>query len=153
MRDTPLGRSSLTATVLADVTLDRAVEHGASHAAFRLHEIRTGQLLLRDAMPHGSNDTTRVGMAVHVSIAGADGFAATTALTRRAAVATADRAATLARISASLRDCPGVRVAEPAHPGVVWSSEYGSTRSTYPSRTASATSADQLSRKSPPAPN
>ncbi len=109
---------------MADAALSRACELGAEHADVRIERI-TGQLLrLRDGELATATDSTTVGLAVRVIVAGTWGFAAHLELTRQSAAATAERAVQVAR---TLRRLNAERVElaeEPVHADGVWVGEY-----------------------------
>jgi TldD protein len=113
----PLGR-------LADAALSAARRHGVEHADVRVERILDQRLALRDGVVATAEDSTTLGLAVRVILDGTWGFAATHELTPDAAAATAGRAVAVARTLRPVRTEPITRVAEPAHAGVSWVSDY-----------------------------
>ncbi|MGH3933314.1 MAG: TldD/PmbA family protein, partial [Pseudonocardiaceae bacterium] len=109
---------------MTDAAISRARELGAEHADVRIERI-TGQLLrLRDGELATAGDSTTVGLAVRVIVAGTWGFAAHLELTPQSAVATAKRAVQVARM---LRQLNAERVElapEPVHVDAVWVGEH-----------------------------
>lgn len=114
---------------LAGAALERATALGASHADFRLERVRGAHWRLRDGRPAGSGDHTDLGIAVRVVHGGAWGFAAGVDLTTDAAAAVAERAVSMARMSARVAAAAGhpdpVELAgEPVYPDAEWVSAY-----------------------------
>ena len=117
---------------LADAALGRALELGASHAAFRLERTRVGQLSLRDARVETTSDSVDLGLAVRVIVDGTWGFAAAGDITVAAAVRVAEQAVAVARVSRRLRAREVVLADEPVHADAVWLSAYDVNPSTWP---------------------
>ena len=88
---------------LADAALSRALDLGASHAAFRLDRTRVGQLGLRDARVETTSDSVDLGLAVRVIVDGTWGFAASGDVTAEAAARVAEQAVAVAGVSRRLR--------------------------------------------------
>jgi TldD protein len=87
---------------LADAALQRARELGASHADFRLERIRGQRIQLRDGRVEGTADDEDCGFAVRVVLDGTWGFAAAADLTPEAAVAAAELAVQVAKVSSAI---------------------------------------------------
>ncbi len=115
---------ALPLEVLADAALQHARTAGAGHADLRVQRMRTGGMLLRDARLSSSSDLTSAGLAVRVLLDGVWGFAATDELTPAAAVATAERALEVARISRPLVAERVELAPEPVHADGRWVSPY-----------------------------
>ncbi len=98
--------------------LDAAMASGASYADVRVREERHRSLTTKNGtLGHAADDDSQ-GIGVRVLLDGAWGFAATDDLSRTAVIATAQRAAAIARASAQVPS-PGLRLApEPAHQAV-----------------------------------
>ncbi|GAB3267777.1 TldD/PmbA family protein [Kineosporia babensis] len=86
--------------------------------------MRTGTMQLRDARLSSSSDVAAAGLAVRVLLDGVWGFAATDELTPAAAVATAERALEVARISRPLVAERVELAPEPVHADARWVSSY-----------------------------
>jgi TldD protein len=109
---------------MADAALTRAAELGASYAAFRLERIRSQAIRVRDSAVEGVNDGDDIGFSVRVVLDGTWGFAADVTRTPEAAVAAAERAIDLARVSRPLNTEPVELSPEPSHGDVTWVSSY-----------------------------
>jgi TldD protein len=121
--------TALPLAALADAALARARSLGAEHADFRLEQVRSATLTLRDARPSGSSDTTDLGLAVRVVHDGAWGFAAGVDLTMDGAAKVASQAVAMAKLSARVIAAAGsgerVELAdEPVHADRTWVSSY-----------------------------
>jgi TldD protein len=115
---------AMPARGLAGAALERARELGAEHADFRLERVRTAHLRLRDAQLDSSSDSEDVGLAVRVIHDGTWGFASGVARTTEAAVALAEQAVALARISRVLSRQPVELAPEQVYDDVTWISAY-----------------------------
>ncbi|MDP9221556.1 MAG: TldD/PmbA family protein [Actinomycetota bacterium] len=109
---------------LADAALARARDLGAGHADLRVERVRTSSVRLRDGRLAGSRDDTDAGLAVRVLVDGVWGFAAATDLTPDSAVAAAEQAVALARVSTPLASERVELADEPVHADVQWVSAY-----------------------------
>jgi TldD protein len=108
---------------LADAALTRASELGVEHADLRVERVRSSSLSLRDAQRAGGGDSTDSGLAVRVVADGTWGFSASADLTVAAAVAAAERAVEMARVSRPLSTERVELAPEPVHTGE-WVSSY-----------------------------
>ena len=108
---------------LADTALQRARELGAEHADLRVERVRRSDLRVRDARLAGAGDSTDAGLALRVVLDGTWGFSATAELTPRGAVAAAEQAVAMARVSRPLSTERVELAPEPAHCGE-WVSSY-----------------------------
>jgi len=108
---------------LADAALQRARELGAEHADLRVERVRRSDLRVRDARLAGAGDSTDAGLALRVVLDGTWGFSATAELTPRGAVAAAEQAVAMARVSRPLSTERVELAPEPAHRGE-WVSSY-----------------------------
>jgi TldD protein len=109
---------------LADAALQRVRELGAEHADFRLERIRNQDLVLRDGRVDSASDGQDVGFAVRVVHDGTWGFAAGVDLTPEAAVAVAEQAVEVAKVSRPVNSEPIELADEPVHADVTWISPY-----------------------------
>ncbi|WP_408624211.1 TldD/PmbA family protein [Kineosporia rhizophila] len=112
---------------LADAALQHARTAGAGllqHADLRVQRMRTSTTQMRDARLSSSSDSSAAGLAVRVLLDGVWGFAATDELTPAAAVATAERALEVARISRPLVAERVELAPEPVHADARWVSSY-----------------------------
>ncbi|MDT0302789.1 TldD/PmbA family protein [Streptomonospora wellingtoniae] len=109
---------------LADAALQRARDLGAEHADFRLERIRGRYLTLTDAELDSEYDSDTLGFAVRVVHDGVWGFAASTELSPDSAAAVAERAVTVAAVSAAASTERIELAPEPAHPDAAWVSSY-----------------------------
>ncbi|QBI54094.1 TldD/PmbA family protein [Streptomonospora litoralis] len=109
---------------LADAALQRARDLGADHADFRLERIRGRYLALTDAELDSEHDSDTLGFAVRVIHDGVWGFAAATELSPEAAVAVAERAVDVAKVSAAASTERIELAPEPAHTDATWVSSY-----------------------------
>jgi TldD protein len=109
---------------MADAALQRVRELGAEHADFRLERIRNQDLVLRDGRVDSASDGQDVGFAVRVVHDGTWGFAAGVDLTPEAAVAVAEQAVEVARVSRPVNSEPIELADEPVHADVTWISPY-----------------------------
>ncbi|MGN6161096.1 MAG: TldD/PmbA family protein [Marmoricola sp.] len=115
---------SLGFTSLAEVALDRARSHGATHADFRFERTRTQYLAVRDHGLDGAEDHADLGFAVRVIVDGAWGFAASTECTSVSAAAVADRAVELARLAGRVTRTPVSLAPEPVYRDATWASTW-----------------------------
>ncbi|TAK69615.1 MAG: TldD/PmbA family protein [Actinomycetota bacterium] len=115
--------AALPLTACADAALARAAELGASHADVRIVSTRTATATVRDARPESSVDDVDLGLAVRVIHDGCWGFASADLISVEAAVALAERAVALARVSRPLTTARVELAAEPVHTGT-WVSAY-----------------------------
>jgi TldD protein len=126
------GFTALPSRSLADAALTRIRElareagvDGPDLAAdFRLEQIRTQSLSLRDGVTESSNDDEDIGFAVRVVLDGTWGFAAGVDLTPEAAVLVAERAVEVAQLAKSLATERVELAPEPSHGEVVWIADY-----------------------------
>ncbi|CUR60101.1 Putative Zn-dependent protease-like protein [metagenome] len=125
---------------LADAALQRAVEHGASHADFRFERVRYQHVGVRDGVLQGASDSEDVGFAVRVIHRGAWGFASGVVLTVDEAVRVADRAVQVATVAAEMTSSPVVLAPEPVYADATWISSYDIN----PFEVPTATKADLL---------
>jgi TldD protein len=109
---------------MADAALQRVRELGAEHADFRLERIRNQDLVLRDGRVDSASDGQDVGCAVRVVHDGTWGFAAGVDLTPEAAVAVAEQAVEVARVSRPVNSEPIELADEPVYADVTWVSPY-----------------------------
>ena len=109
---------------MADAALQRVRELGAEHADFRLERIRNQDLVLRDGRVDSASDGQDVGFAVRVVHEGTWGFAAGVDLTPEAAVAVAEQAIEVAKVSRPVNSEPIELADEPVHADVTWVSPY-----------------------------
>ncbi len=109
---------------LADTALSRAYDLGADHADFRLERVRSQHLSARDGALQGSQEDADLGFAVRVLVDGVWGFAATTDISRDAAITTAEAAVRAAQVSAPMCSTRVSLAPEPAYPDVTWVSAY-----------------------------
>ncbi|HST65826.1 MAG TPA: DNA gyrase modulator, partial [Mycobacteriales bacterium] len=109
---------------MADAALQRVRDLGAEHADFRLERLRNQDLVLRDGRVDSASDGQDVGFAVRVVHDGTWGFAAGVDLTPEAAVAVAERAVEVARVSRPVNSEPIELAEEPVHADVTWVSPY-----------------------------
>ena len=116
--------TALPLQALADAALQRASELGAEHADLRVERVRRSGLRLRDGRRSGAGDSTDAGLAVRVVLDGTWGFSAAADLTPASAVAAAEQAVAMARVSQPLSTERVELAAEPAHRGT-WVSSYG----------------------------
>jgi TldD protein len=117
---------------LAEAALSRAAQQGASYAAFRLERVRSQAIRVRDGAVEGVNDGDDIGFSVRVVLDGTWGFASDVTRTTEAAVAAADRAIDLARVSRPLNTEPVELSPEPSHGDVTWVSSYRTDPFTIP---------------------
>ena len=108
---------------LADAALQRARDLGAEHADLRVERVRRSDLRLRDGQLSGAGDGTDTGLAVRVVLDGTWGFCAASDLTTEAAVAAAEQAVAMARVSQPLSTERVELAPEPPHTGQ-WVSSY-----------------------------
>ena len=107
----------------SDAALSRARELGATHADVRVVSILTAYTRVRDARIEGSLLDDDRGLAVRVVVDGCWGFAASDRIDVDTARDLADRAVSLARISAPLSTTRVELAPEPVHVGT-WVSAY-----------------------------
>ena len=115
--------TALPLQALADAALQRARDLGAEHADLRVERVRRSDLRLRDGRLSGARDGTDTGLAVRVVLDGTWGFSAASDLTVASAVAAAEHAVAMARVSHPLSTERVELAAEPAHTGH-WVSSY-----------------------------
>ena len=115
--------TALPLQALADAALQRARDLGAEHADLRVERVRRSDLRLRDGRLSGARDGTDTGLAVRVVLDGTWGFSAASDLTVASAVAAAEHAVAMARVSHPLSTERVELAAEPAHTGC-WVSSY-----------------------------
>src|SRR3954452_19499072 len=98
--------AALPARRLAEVALTRAAELGRGSsdfaADFRLEQIRTQHMSMRDGRTESSVDGEDVGFAVRVVVDGTWGFAAGVDLTPDAVATVTEQAVEVARVAAAL---------------------------------------------------
>ena len=109
---------------MADAALQRVRDLGAEHADFRLERIRNQDLVLRDGRVDSASDGQDVGFAVRVVHDGTWGFAAGVDLTPEAAVAVAEQAVEVAKVSRPVNSEPIELADEPVYADVTWVSPY-----------------------------
>jgi TldD protein len=109
---------------MADAALQRVRELGAEHADFRLERIRNQNLVLRDGRVDSASNGQDVGFAVRVVQDGTWGFAAGVDLTPEAAVAVAEQAVEVAKVSRAVNSEPIELADEPVYADVTWVSPY-----------------------------
>jgi TldD protein len=107
---------------LADAALAVAGGRGATHADFRIEQLRTQIIVARDRELQTSVETDSVGFSVRVVCNGAWGFAAGTDLTTDAVAAVSRRAVEVAESLARLNTEPVTLADEPAYTGTYVSS-------------------------------
>ncbi|MBI1376038.1 MAG: TldD/PmbA family protein [Frankiales bacterium] len=107
----------------ADSALTRARELGASHADVRVVALHTWESSLRDARLDSALLDRDAGLAVRVVVDGCWGFASSDVVHPDVAVALADQAVALARVSAPLATARVELAPEPVHVGH-WVSAY-----------------------------
>ena len=107
----------------ADAALSRAAELGASHADVRVVALRTSMTHVRDARLDGSVLDSDSGLSVRVVVDGCWGFAASDVVGVDTARGLAERAVSMARISAPLVTARVELAPEPVHVGT-WISAY-----------------------------
>jgi TldD protein len=115
---------ALPARELSAAALQQAAEQGASYADFRLEQVRTGHIAVRDGAVETVTDSTDLGLAVRVVHDGAWGFASGLSRTPAAAAALAEQAIETARVSRVLGARPVELAPEPVHRDVEWVSSY-----------------------------
>ncbi len=115
--------TDLPLQALADAALQRARDLGAEHADLRVERVRRGDLRLHDGRRAGAGDSTDAGLAVRVVLDGTWGFCAAADLSTAAAVAAAEQAVAMARVSQPLSTERVELAPEPAHRGS-WVSSY-----------------------------
>ncbi len=108
---------------VADAALQRAAELGVEHADLRVERVRRSGLRLRDGRRAGAGDSTDAGLAVRVVLDGTWGFSAAAGITVADAVAAAEQAVAMARVSRPLSTERVELAPEPAHTGT-WVSSY-----------------------------
>ncbi|MGI8868777.1 MAG: TldD/PmbA family protein [Mycobacteriales bacterium] len=109
---------------MAAAALARASDLGAEHVDFRLERIRDQILVLRDAKLMTAPDGEDLGFSVRVVHNGTWGFAAGFALTVEAAVAVAEQAVNVARVSAAINSERVELAEESTYGDVSWISSY-----------------------------
>jgi TldD protein len=116
--------ASLPLDGLRSAALSRASELGCDRAEFRVEQLHTQIVALRDARVEGTVDDRSVGMGLRVIKDGSIGFAATVALSPGDAAALADAAIEAARVTA-LAGGERVELAdEPSHGSTTWTAPY-----------------------------
>jgi len=110
-------------TPILDAAVQRAVELGSSHADARLVSTRNGALSMRDGRLEASLDLEGRGIGVRVIVDGCWGFASSDVVTTDEAVALAERAVGMARVSRALTTHEVEIAPEPAYSGT-WLSPY-----------------------------
>lgn len=116
--------TALPLRTMAEAALQRARELGAEHADFRAERLVSQVLRLSDGNLEGTADTDDIGFAVRVVRDGTWGFAAGVELTAEAAVAVAEQAVEVARLSAAVNRERIELAAAPVHADVTWVSAY-----------------------------
>jgi TldD protein len=120
--------AALPARRLAEVALTRAAELGRGSsdfaADFRLEQIRTQHISMRDGRTESNVDGEDVGFAVRVVVDGTWGFAAGVDLTPEAVAAVTEQAVEVARVAAALSTERVELAPEPSHGEVTWISSY-----------------------------
>jgi TldD protein len=106
-----------------DAALSRARELGAEHADVRVVRLQNSSINLRDARLDGNVTAVDSGLSVRVLVDGCWGFAATGEISATAAARVAERAVTMAKVSAPLVTQRVVLAPEPVHVGN-WVSAY-----------------------------
>jgi len=109
---------------LADAALTRLRELGCEHGDFRVERIRDTYLSLHDARLDGSQDSEDLGFAVRVVHDGSWGFASAVDLTPDSAVAVAEQAVAVAKLSRPLSTERVELADEPTYGDVSWVSDY-----------------------------
>jgi TldD protein len=109
---------------MADAALGRARELGVAHADFRLERNRNQDLVLRDGRVDSARDGEDLGFAVRVVHDGTWGFAAGVDLTPETAVAVAEHAVEVAKVSRPVNSEPIELADEPVYRDVTWVSAY-----------------------------
>lgn len=110
-------------TTPIEAAVQRAVDLGAGHADARLVTTRNGAISVRDGQLEASIDQQGSGIGVRVIVDGCWGFASSDVVTTDEAVALADRAVSMARISRALTTREVELAPEPVHVGH-WESPY-----------------------------
>ena len=106
-----------------DAALSRARELGAEHADIRVVRLTNSAINVRDARLDGNITSVDSGLSVRVLVDGCWGFAASGDVSASAASRTAERAITMARVSAPLVTRRVTLAPEPVHVGS-WVSAY-----------------------------
>jgi TldD protein len=109
---------------LADAALTRLRELGCENGDFRVERIRDTYLSLHDARLDGSQDSEDLGFAVRVVHDGSWGFASAVDLTPDSAVAVAEQAVAVAKLSRPLSTERVELADEPTYGDVSWVSDY-----------------------------
>ena len=112
---------SLPREECASAALQRAGELGAEYADLRVAMTRSASLRLRDAIVEGTTDDASTGMSVRVLWQGCWGFATSDVVSVSEALALAEKAVALARISSPLVTIRVELAPEPVHNGT-WTS-------------------------------
>ncbi len=106
-----------------DSALSTARALGAEHADVRIVRLSNSAINVRDARLDGNITSVDSGLSVRVLVDGCWGFAASGEISADAAVRTAERAVTMARVSAPLVTSRVTLAQEPVHEGS-WVSAY-----------------------------
>ena len=109
---------------LAEAALQRASEHGVTHADFRFERIRYQHVGVRDGVLQSASDSEDLGFAIRVIHHGAWGFAAGVVLTEHEAVRVTDTAVRVAMVAAGMTSSPVVLAPEPVYADATWVSAY-----------------------------
>ncbi len=109
---------------LAEAALQRASEHGVSHADFRFERVRYQHVGVRDGVLQGASDSEDLGFAVRVIHRGAWGFASGVILTVEEARRVTDTAVRVATVAAGMTSTPVELAPEPVHAEATWVSAY-----------------------------
>ena len=115
---------ALPLRALADVALSTAAAMGAEHADFRCERSLSQYLSVRDGAVQTAADSTSIGYAVRVIVAGTWGFAAGFVLTADAVRSVARHAVGVALALASVVAERVERADEPVYSDVSWVSAY-----------------------------
>jgi len=115
---------SLPLRSLADAALSRAGELGAEHADFRVERLRDQSITMRDGRLQSAGDGDLLGFGIRVVHNGSWGFAAGVCLTPDEVATAAERAITVAKVSAAMNFERVELAYEPVHADVTWCSAY-----------------------------
>jgi TldD protein len=131
---------------LADAALQRVRDLGVEHADFRLEQLRTQGMALRDGRLEGNHDGEDVGFAVRVVRDGAWGFASGVDLTVAEAVRVAEAAVEVATVTRAMTTERVELADEPVHHDVRWVSDYEQDPLAVPESEKAAVLADYSER-------
>jgi len=116
--------TELPSRQLAAAALTRLRELGCEHGDFRLERTRDNYLSLHDARLDGSQDSEDLSFAVRVVHDGSWRFASAVDLTAESAVAVAEQAVAVAKLSRPLSTERVELAEEPTYGDVTWVSDY-----------------------------